>query len=550
MWYNINIKGGETVAFDGIFLHHLTNELNQSLLGGRVNKIIQISELELLFHIRSKGQNLQLLVSSSLDSPRVHVTKANYLPLESQTNLIQLMRKHIEGGYITKLYQHNNDRIITFEFNVSNEIGDIVNRKMIVEIMGRNSNIVFTTNDYVIIDSIRRLPPSFEGLRTILPKAIYEYPTANKTINPFLQESDGADLSNIQGASILFLNEVKDSGSLTSVIHRSVYPNIIKTAQKNYFYCIPLQHIQGTVFPFPTLSELLDQVFEVTKSESRLSQQHKHINKLVSNELQKNQYKLEKLKSELEQANVTLSLQKSGELLAANLYKVRVGDNYVEVEDYYENQNTIKIPLNSNKTPSENLSSLFAKVKKAKNAIVQIEKQIENTIEEIRYLEELLFQITSATSKDIDEIQEELIANKYVKKGKPLKPKKSIPRFETFVDAAGITYFVGKNNLQNEYITHKLASKSNYFFHVKGSPGSHVIARVETHLTETIIRNAANLAALFSPLKQSSSVPVDYTLIKNIKKVSGKKGSYVLLYHQKTIYIDPDTSLMQQLTKK
>lgn len=538
------------MAFDGIFLHHLTNELNQSLLGGRVNKIIQISDLELLFQIRSKGQNHQLLVSSSLDSPRIHTTKVHYLPLESQTNLSQLIRKHIEGGYITKIYQHNNDRIITFEFNVSNEIGDIVNRKMIVEIMGRNSNIVFTTNDYVIIDSIRRLPPSFEGLRTILPKAIYEYPTANKTINPFLQESDGADLSNIQGASILFLNEVKDSGSLTSVIHRSVYPNIIKTAQKNYFYCIPLQHIQGTVFPFPTLSELLDQVYEVNRSENRLSQQHKNIDRLVSSELQKNQYKLEKLKSELEQAYITLSLQKNGELLAANLYKVKVGDNYVEVEDYYENQHIIKIDLNPNKTPSENLSSIFTKVKKAKNAIIQIEKQIENTIEEIRYLEELLFQISSATSKDIDEIHEELVVNRYVKKGKPIKPKKSIPKFETFIDTYGIAYLVGKNNLQNEYITHKLAAKNNYFFHVKGSPGSHVIARIETQPTESIIRNAANLAALYSPLKQSSSVPVDYTLVKNIKKVSGKKGSFVLLYHQKTIYIDPDISLLQQLTKK
>lgn len=538
------------MAIDGIFLHHLTNELNQSLLGGRVNKIIQISELELLFQIRSKGQNHQLLVSSSLDSPRINITKANYLPLETLTNLNQLIRKHIEGGYITKIYQHDNDRIITFEFNVSNEIGDIVNRKMIVEIMGRNSNIIFTTSDYVIIDSIRRLPPSFEGLRTILPKAVYEYPAANKTINPFLLQNDDADLSNIQGASVLFLNEVKNSGSLTSVIHRSVYPNIIKTAHRNYFYCIPLEHIQGIVTLFPTLSDLLDQVFEVNRSESRLSQQHKNIDKLVLNELQKNQYKLEKLRSELEQANITLSLQKNGELLAANLYKVRFGDDYVEVEDYYENQNIIKINLNPNKSPSENLSFIFTKVKKAKNAIVQIEKQIENTMEEIRYLEELLFQISSATSKDIDEIQEELIANKYVKKGKPIKPKKSMPKFETFLDASGITYLVGKNNLQNEYITHKLASKNNYFFHVKGSPGSHVIARIETPPTEFVIRNAANLAALYSPLKQSSSVPVDYTLIKNIKKVSGKKGSYVLLYHQKTIYIDPDTSLMQQLTKK
>ncbi|HOI46448.1 MAG TPA: NFACT RNA binding domain-containing protein [Bacilli bacterium] len=538
------------MAFDGIFLHHLTNELNQSLLGGRVNKIIQISDLELLFQIRSKGQNHQLLVSSSLDSPRIHTTKVHYLPLESQTNLSQLIRKHIEGGYITKIYQHNNDRIITFEFNVSNEIGDIVNRKMIVENMGRNSNIVFTTNDYVIIDSIRRLPPSFEGLRTILPKAIYEYPTANKTINPFLLQTDDADLSNIQGASILFLNEVKDNGSLTSVIHRSVYPNIIKTEQKNYFYCIRLEHIQGNATSFPTLSELLDQVYEVNRSENRLSQQHKNIDRLVSSELQKNQYKLEKLKSELEQAYITLSLQKNGELLAANLYKVKVGDNYVEVEDYYENQHIIKIDLNPNKTPSENLSSIFTKVKKAKNAIIQIEKQIENTIEEIRYLEELLFQISSATSKDIDEIHEELVVNRYVKKGKPIKPKKSIPKFETFIDTYGIAYLVGKNNLQNEYITHKLAAKNNYFFHVKGSPGSHVIARIETQPTESIIRNAANLAALYSPLKQSSSVPVDYTLVKNIKKVSGKKGSFVLLYHQKTIYIDPDISLLQQLTKK
>jgi predicted ribosome quality control (RQC) complex YloA/Tae2 family protein len=538
------------VSIDGVFIHHLTHELKNALVGGRINKIQQVSELQLLFQIRVKSINVQLMVSAAISEPRVHLTTNSFTPIDPVPNFCLLIRKYFDGAFITNVSQFENDRVMIFDFTVSNEIGDMVQRKMIIELMGRNSNIIFTNSDFIIIDAIRRLPPSLEGLRTILPKAKYEYPSSPKPLNPFTIQSNDIDFSLLQGVSTLLLNELKITNDMIALTSRKKSPVLIKTEQKSYFYCFPLQHINGSITHFDTLSELLSFVFIENKSESQLSQQHRDMERFIQTEIQRNKYKLEKLGSELELALQSKSLQKTGELLSANLNQVSKGDDHVEVEDYYNNFEKVHIPLDKKLTPSQNLGVIFTKLRKSKNAIIQIRNQIELSNNEVEYLSELLFQIENASVKDLNEIYDELIRLKYIKKTKQIKISKSVPKYDTYIDDLGISYLVGKNNIQNDYITHKVASRLNYFFHVKNAPGSHVVVRFEGALTEQITRTAANLAALHSSMKLSSSVPVDYTLVKHLKKVSKEKGSLVLLSNQKTIYIDPSVDQLQYLKKK
>jgi len=538
------------MSLDGFFIHHLTEELKSALVGGRINKIYQLSELELLFHIRANYKTYKLIVSSSISSSHVNITLKQYENQDAPFNFCMLIRKHFEGAFITNISQVENDRILIFDFSCGNELGDMVNKKMICEIMGRNSNIIFTNEDYTILDAIRRLPPSLEGMRTILPRATYVFPHLDKRVSPFHVPSNEIDLTSLQGVSSLFLNEVRHTQDIKALISKSINPVVMKTSTKEFFYCFPLEHIGGMITHFNTLSELLDYVYEEKDIEARLTQQHKELDKFLNNELQKNKYKLEKLKSELEAAVSNQELQKMGELLSANLYKIKKGDAFVIVEDYYDQMNEITIPLNENKTPSENLKLIFTKLKKSKNAIAHIEKQILLTLQEIDYFEEFVVQFEYATPKDLEEMKQELETNHYLRKKRETKPKKSYPKYETYQDETGTLIFLGKNNIQNDYLTHTVASRNEYWFHVQGGPGSHVVVKSEAIPPENTLRAAANLAAYYSKFRNSSSVPVDYTQIKNLKKIPGQKGSKVIITGHRTIFIDPSLDSINKLKKK
>ncbi|MBQ4570968.1 MAG: NFACT family protein, partial [Bacilli bacterium] len=513
--------------------------------------------LEIVLNLRGKNEtglilNKQLLISSKLDAPRIHLLNKKISNPEVPNNFCMLLRKYIERGIINKIIQHENDRLIELHITAFNELDDENTFILIFEIMGRNSNIILLNNDFFIIDALRKLPPSNENSRTIIPHAKYLYPESNKKINPFIDEIPPV-LDSIQGVSkplLHTLNEL-DSSKIKDFLNQEINPVIYKTEKKLDFYAYPISSDYEVISRHSTLSNMLEEYY--TESLKTVNFNAVEIEKTISKELKKAITKLNNLTLDLENANKNLKYFNIGILLQSNLYKVKKGDESVIVNDYFNDNQPIEIKLNPLLDPSSNLKVIFNKSKKAQKALIEVKKQIDKVEKEIEYFNTILFQLSIANNTDLEEIKSELILNGYLKSNQKLKKKQQKLNILSYT-IDDVTIYIGKNNTQNDYLTHKLASSNDYWFHTQNIAGSHVIVKVPENnpnyqMTELIIRAAANLAAYYSTAKNSSSVPVDYTKVRYLKKVPGMKGSFVTLSNQKTIYIDPDINLINELLK-
>ena len=545
------------MPIDGCFIHYLTNELNNEILNFKINKIYQPAPLEIVLNLRGKNEtglilNKQLLISSKLDAPRIHLLNKKISNPEVPNNFCMLLRKYIERGIINKIIQHENDRLIELHISAYNELDDENTFILIFEIMGRNSNIILLNNEFFIIDALRKLPPSNENSRTIIPHAKYLYPESNKKINPFIDEIPPV-LDSIQGVSkplLHTLNEL-DSSKIKDFLNQEINPVIYKTVMKLDFYAYPISSDYEIISEHETLSNMLEEYY--TDSLKTVNFNAVEIEKTISKELKKAITKLNNLTLDLEIANKNLKYSNIGILLQSNLYKVKKGDESVIVLDYFNDNSPIEIKLNPLLDPSSNLKAIFNKAKKAQKALIEVKKQIDKVEKEIEYFNTILFQLSIANNIDLEEIKSELILNGYLKSNQKLKKKQQKLNILSYTIDDVIIY-IGKNNTQNDYLTHKLASSNDYWFHTQNIAGSHVIVKVPENnpnfqMTELIIRTAANLAAYYSTARASSSVPVDYTKVRFLKKVPGMKGSFVTLSNQKTIYIDPDIKLINELLK-
>lgn len=545
------------MPIDGCFIHYLTNEFNKEILNFKINKIYQPAPLEIVLNLRGKNEtglilNKQLLISSKLDAPRIHLLNKKISNPEVPNNFCMLLRKYIERGIINKIIQHENDRLIELHITAFNELDDENTFILIFEIMGRNSNIILLNNDFFIIDALRKLPPSNENSRTIIPHAKYLYPESNKKINPFIDEIPPV-LDSIQGVSkplLHTLNEL-DSSKIKDFLNQEINPVIYKTEKKLDFYAYPISSDYEVISRHSTLSNMLEEYY--TESLKTVNFNAVEIEKTISKELKKAITKLNNLTLDLENANKNLKYSNIGILLQSNLYKVKKGDESVIVNDYFNDNQPIEIKLNPLLDPSSNLKVIFNKSKKAQKALIEVKKQIDKVEKEIEYFNTILFQLSIANNTDLEEIKSELILNGYLKSNQKLKKKQQKLNILSYT-IDDVTIYIGKNNTQNDYLTHKLASSNDYWFHTQNIAGSHVIVKVPENnpnyqMTELIIRAAANLAAYYSTAKNSSSVPVDYTKVRYLKKVPGMKGSFVTLSNQKTIYIDPDINLINELLK-
>ena len=545
------------MPIDGCFIHYLTEELNNEILNFKINKIYQPAPLEIVFQLRGKNKdgliiNKQLLISSKLDAPRIHLLTKKISNPEVPNNFCMLLRKYIERGIIKEIKQYQNDRLIEMHITAYNELDDENTFILIFEIMGRNSNIIVLNSDFTIIDAIRKLPPSFDNTRIILPHAKYFYPEVSKSINPFTEDIPPI-LDNLQGVSkqLLYSLQELNINEVTAFLNQKITPVIYKTDKKKDFYAYPLSSDYEVISTHETLSNVLEEYYD--ESLKTVNFNGIELEKLVKKELKKANLKHTNLINDLAKAKENINFSHIGILLQSNLYKVKKGDTKVIVYDYLNNNQEVEIILNPLLDPAQNLKAIFNKAKKANNAITEVTKQIEKVINEIAYLNTLLFQISISNNSDLEEIKNELMLNGYLKQSVKFKKKQLKLDFLTY-KLEDVIIYVGKNNTQNDYLTHKLASSNDYWFHVKDIPGSHVIVKVPENnpnyiLSETIIRTAANIAAYYSPAKTSSSVPVDYTKIRNLKKVPGFKGSFVTLTNQKTIYIDPDLELIKTVIK-
>lgn len=545
------------MSIDGCFIHYLTTELNKEILNFKINKIYQPAPLEIVLQLRGKNEtglivNKQLLISSKLDHPRIHLLTKKISNPEVPNNFCMLLRKYIERGVIKEIKQYQNDRLIELHINAYNELDDENTFILIFEIMGRNSNIILLNSENTIIDALRKLPPSFDNLRTIIPHAKYNYPSSTKSINPFNKEIPLL-LDNLQGISKQLLNTLNelDNSNILSFLNQEIKPVIFKTEKKLDFYAYPLSNDYEVISTHQTLSEMLEEYYN--ESLKTVNYNAVELEKTIQKELKKANIKLSNLTLDLQKAKENLKYSNIGILLQSNLYKVKKGDTKVIVLDYFNNNEELEINLNPLLDPSSNLKAIFNKAKKASNAIVEVKKQIDIVLKEIEYLNTILFQLSIADNKDLEEIKLELSLNGYLKSNQKYKKKQQKIEFITYkVD--DILIYVGKNNTQNDYLTHKIASSNDYWFHTKNLPGSHVIVKIPENdpnfiMSEKLIRAAANIAAYYSTGKTSSSVPVDYTKVRYLKKVPGMKGSFVTLQNQKTIYIDPDINLIKNLSQ-
>ncbi|QWU46476.1 MULTISPECIES: NFACT family protein [Bacillus] len=567
------------MAFDGLFTRAITHEIANSLQTGRISKIYQPSKYEVLLHIRANGKNQKLILSSHPTYARMHLTNQNYDSPAQPPMFCMLLRKHLEGGFIEKIEQIDLERIIQITVRSRNEIGDESVKTLVIEIMGRHSNIILVdTKTNVILDSLKHVSLAVNRHRTVYAGAEYVAPPAQHKVNPLLIETEDDFIKPLDflsgnmdkqlvgafmGISPLFAKEVVKKAGMANekalseaffnlqkpLLTHQYVPAMITANGKEFFYLFPLSHLQGNEKTFSSVSELLDRFFFGKAERDRVKQQAHDLERFMQNEKTKNEKKLIKLEKTLQDAGKADKYQLFGELLTANMYALKKGDKEIEVVNYYdENGGTVKITLNPLKTPSENAQRYFQKYQKAKNSVAIVEEQIVKTNEEILYFDSLLQQMEAASSKDIEEIREELAEEGYVRNRKTKNAKKKPTKtvLDKYLASDGTEIFVGKNNKQNDYLTTKFSRRDEIWLHTKDIPGSHVVIR-SLEPTEETLHEAAKIAAYYSKAKDSSSVPVDFTKVRHVKKPSGAKLGFVTYDNQQTLYVTPDADTVMKL---
>jgi predicted ribosome quality control (RQC) complex YloA/Tae2 family protein len=580
LWISLYAKDVKQMAFDGLFARAMAKELDDALTGGRVHKIYQPYKHELILTIRNKGENKKLLLSAHPSYARVQMTEEPTVNPDEPPMFCMMLRKHLERAIVQRIYQPQLERIIILELKGKDEIGDESVKQLIIEIMGRHSNIILVHKESrKIIDSIKHIPSSLNSYRTVLPGGTYIDPPQQQKEDPLaanpsdiLQNIDFnsgkidrqiverfAGISPVAAKEMVFQAGLANSKTLPPAFihimeklkHHQYEYAVTSSEKRSEFYLFPLEHMGGKYKSFSSLSEMLDAFYFGKAERDRVRQQTLDLERRIKNEKEKNEKKIKKLEATLQKAEKADELQLLGELLTANMHAAKKGMKEIEVINYYDpNGGKIKIGLDPRKTPAENAQDYFKKYQKAKNSIQAVKSQIKKANEEIRYLEGILQQLESASVKDIEEIREELMEEGYIKRRAKRTKKKGNekPVIEKYVSSDQTEILVGKNNRQNDYLTNKLARRDDIWLHTKDIPGSHVVIRDPNPSRETLLE-AAMLAAYFSKAKNSSSVPVDYTKIRHVHKPKGAKPGFVTYDHQETVYVTPDEDKVKAMRK-
>jgi predicted ribosome quality control (RQC) complex YloA/Tae2 family protein len=569
------------MSFDGIVTRAVVHELNQVLSGGRITKIYQPADLELILHIRSQGKNHQLLLSAHPAFARVQLTKAKTDNPSEPPMFCMLLRKHAEGGIIESIHQVGMERIIQIDFRTRDELGDVVKRRLVMEIMGRHSNIILLDPEKnVVFDGIRRVSHAISKYRQIYPGVPYLEPPSQGKRNPLTADKNtfisGFDynggrldkqiVARFTGISPLLAKEIVEQtgpGSrdqlwetFSSYMERArehdFRPVIIKAKQKSHFYVWPLSHLDGEIQSFPSISECLEHFYYGKAQRDRIRQQTHDLMRKLKNEIEKNTKKIEILQNEINQADKADQYRMFGELVTASLYQIKRGDTEVKTINYFDPETPeVTIPLDPTLSPPENAQRYFKKYNKLKAAKKWNTEQIEKAKEENLYLESVLVQLENCSLREVEQIRDELAEQGWLKRqsNKRERKRKDVPAPLKVISGDGTVILVGKNNKQNDYLTHQLASSTDTWLHTKEIPGSHVVIRSK-QVTDQTLLEAAMLAAYFSKGRESSRVPVDYTLIKHVKKPSGARPGFVTYENQKTLYVTPEEEQIKKILER
>lgn len=572
------------MAFDGLFLTAITRELNQKLSESRCDKISQPEKDEIVLSFRSRTGAYKVLMTSATDSARTHLTEIGKQNPMQAPLFTMVLRKHIQGGRLRSVTQYQGDRIITFEFESTDELGFHSVYLLICEMMGKHSNIVLVrARDMKIIDCIKHVSHDMNTYRLLLPGAEYISPPAQNKLDPqadfeldlageltlikepgfFMKAFTGISKKTSAGLSRRFVNSLLPSDGPMEKL--SKIRRIMEAALRTEtFYCLLKEGYPEELSLLPpdeTDREQFDEIVEFASPSAaleyyflskdktiRVKERSQEILKVVSLNLERVEKKVAIFTGVINDAQVKDDLLIRGELLKANLYSIANGADKAAVTNYYSPEAAmVEIELDPHKTPSENMQSYFRRYNKMKRAEEYAKEQLLLANEELSYLNSVAESIMkSEDPSDISEIRNELIVAGYIKYRSGKKKKDSPSKPMQFISTEGIPIFVGKNNNQNDFLTTKLAASDDTWLHAKGYPGSHVIIKGKKFNEETLLE-AANLAAHYSKAAGGTKVPVDYTLVRHVKKPNGAKPGMVTYTTNKTIYIDPDSPRIQRV---
>lgn len=576
------------MALDGAFLRHISQELEQSAQGARVEKIYQPNREEMVFVLRTRAEQFKLLISARANSARIHFTKFVPENPKQPPMLCMLMRKRLSGAKLVQIRQPQLERLLFLDFDAVNELGDFVRLTVVTEIMGRYSNIILVDEDGRIVDALKRVDPEMTSERLVLPGLRYELPPAQgklcllevepKQVIAALQlqskemELSKALLSVLQGVSPivcreiqhrvgrgeqLLLHQMTDThrerlefflGRLKQEVEQcSGTPHLVLGSDKkplDFTFLRPEQYgTSAVVREYSSSSELLDAFYEERDHIDRMRVREQDLLRHLTTISDRLSRKINAQRAELVQCAEREHLRICGDLLNANLYQIESGLSSVELENYYEESlPKIRIRLDPRLTPAQNAQKYYKDYRKARTAEEKLTEQIAHAQHELLYLDSVLEELSRAvTERDLMEVRQELQEQGYLKtpKGGKQKPAAAAAPLE-FTVSDGFQVLVGRNNKQNDRLTLKLANNNDIWFHTKNIPGSHTILITDGRApTEAALLDAARLAALHSKGKSSSQVPVDYTQVRHVHKPAGAKPGMVIYDNYHTMYVTP-----------
>lgn len=550
------------MSFDGFFLHHMVEELRRELVNGRIQKINQPFEQELVLQIRSNRQSHRLLLSAHPVFGRIQLTQTTFENPAQPSTFIMVLRKYLQGALIESIEQVENDRIVEMTVSNKNEIGDHIQATLIIEIMGKHSNILLVDkSSHKILEVIKHVGFSQNSYRTLLPGSTYIAPPSTESLNPFTikdeklfeilqtQETTAKNLQSLfQGLGRDTANELESIlvseklSTFRNFFNQETKPCLTETS----FSPVPFANQAGE--PFTSLSDLLDTYYKDKAERDRVKQQASELIRRVENELQKNRHKLKKQEKELLATDNAEEFRQKGELLTTFLHQVPNDQDQVILDNYYTNQ-PITIVLDKALTPNQNAQRYFKRYQKLKEAVKYLTDLIEETKATILYLESVETVLNQAGLEEIAEIREELIQTGFIRRRQREKIQKR-KKPEQYLASDGKTIiYVGRNNLQNEELTFKMARKEELWFHAKDIPGSHVVISGNLDPSDEVKTDAAELAAYFSQGRLSNLVQVDMIEVKKLNKPTGGKPGFVTYTGQKTLRVTPDSEKIASMKK-
>lgn len=583
------MSGGIIMAFDGITVSAITHELQETLTGGRIAKIAQPEADELLLTIKSSKGQRRLYISASASLPLIYLTDENKPSPMTAPNFCMLLRKHVGNGKITGISQPGLERIIMMDIEHLDELGDLRKKRLIIEIMGKHSNIIFCDEQDMIIDSIKHVSAQMSSVREVLPGRKYFIPDTMQKHDPL---STGEDIfkealktkpmpvskaiyTSFTGISPVVAEEICYLAGLDSRIPASELDTDILThlyrqftyyldeiRQKDYhpviyykdrtpveFNAVKLSHYENYDHEsFDSISKVLSTYYATRNTITRIRQKSADLRHVVQTALERNHKKYDLQSRQLKDTEKREKYKIYGELINTYGYGLEPGSKSLTCLNYYTNEE-ITIPLDATMTPQENSQKYFAKYNKQKRTFEALSTLIQETSEDIQYLDSISNALDIAMSEaDLAQIKEELTQSGYIRRKYTKKKVKLTSKPLHYISSDGYDIYVGKNNLQNDELTFSFANGGDWWFHAKDAPGSHVIVKANgEELPDRVFEEAGKLAAYYSKNKGSDKVEIDYVEKKHVKKPNGAKPGFVVYYTNYSLVIDSDISGIQEV---